>query len=180
LLGPALVAIGVAVATHVAALQAIPGAVMREVLRVAAAQAGGVNRVSYAARVTDETQIVVRASTDFFYATCVYDLSTGPVAIAVPTVPETQSVLALFSANMDNFYVAGDWQGQPLRVVVAPAGERPSTDLPVVNSPSPRGLLLVRVIVHDERTAGAIDATRRAVTCAPLRAQRAAVAPTFG
>ena len=57
---------------------------MREVFRVATAQAGGVNQVSYAARVTDATQIVVRASTDFFYATCVYDLAAGPVAISIP------------------------------------------------------------------------------------------------
>ena len=54
---------------------------------------------------------------------------------------------------MDNFYVTGDWQGSALRVVVARAGERPATDLPVITSPSVSGLLLVRVIVHDEQMA---------------------------
>jgi uncharacterized membrane protein len=158
----------VAVATHVALLLAIPRLVMAEVVRIAAVRSGGVNRLDFAPRVTDANQIVVRASPDFLYASCSYDLSAGPLAIATPMVPGTHSVVALFSDNMDNFFVAGDWRGETLSVVLALAGTRPATRLPVVTSPSVRGLALVRVFVNDETQAGLIDAARRSAMCGPF------------
>jgi uncharacterized membrane protein len=115
--------------------------------------------------VTDATQPLVRASPDVFYATCVFDLAAGPVMVASPPVSGTHSVVALFADDTHNFFVTGDWHGESLALVVARDGASPTTELPVVASPSRRGLALVRVMVNDERSAEAIDAARRSATC---------------
>jgi uncharacterized membrane protein len=159
---------GVAVITHVALLYATPRLVMAEVVRVAGVRSGGINRIDFADRVTDANQIVVRASPDFLYASCAYDLSAGPLLVLTPTVPGTHSVVAAFSENMDNFLVAADWDGATLAYVLAEAGSRPATSVPVVASPSRRGLVLIRVFVNDESAAARIDAARRFAVCAPL------------
>jgi uncharacterized membrane protein len=168
LVGPVLAGVAVALATHFGVLAALPSLIMREILRVAAAQAGGANAMAFPARVTDATQPIVRASPDVFYATCVFDLAAGPVMIASPSVPGTHSVVALFADNTDNFFVAGDWRGESLALVIARDGARPPTGLPVVSSPSIKGLALVRVLVGDERDADAIDAARRSAICGRL------------
>ncbi len=157
--------------THVALLLAVPRLVMAEVIRVAAVRSGGVNTIDFPPRVNADNQIVVRSSPDFLYASCSYDLAAGPLEVSTPAVPGTHSVIALFSETMDNFYVAGDWQGDTLSVVVAEAGKAPGTTRTVVTSPSRKGLVLIRVFVVDDAAEGAIDAARRAAVCAPYSGQ---------
>jgi uncharacterized membrane protein len=164
--GPLLVTLVVAAVTHLAVLAAIPPVVMGEALRVAAAGSGR-NVMAFPDRATDQTRVIARPSPDYLYATCVFDLADGPVRIDVPQTPDGYASIALYADNTDNFAVLGD-QGEragSLAVTVARAGQTSLADMPVVVSPSVRGLALVRLRISDESALAAMDATRHEASC---------------
>lgn len=147
----------VAALVHVAAILAIPYALMNVAMeRIGAA--AGVNAWRLGDRVTAESRWVVRPSPDFAYSTCVFDLGNGPIVITAAPWGDYWS-LSLYGANSDNFFVIDDREahaGAEITLVRRGAA-RPENAITVVESPSTRGVALIRRLAP---TPSAYDAAR--------------------
>ena len=168
LAGPLLVSLVSAVLVHFAVLAAVPELIMRQVIANIARQSG-VNAMVLIASATD-ARTVVRTTPDVLYSACAFDLSNGPVMVSAPTIKDGYSSLALYAQNTDNFFVENDQQSTAasIDVVVARIGQRPTTDAPIVYSPSVQGVALVRMIVTGGGDSAAAADARHQARCEPL------------
>jgi uncharacterized membrane protein len=158
-----------AIATHAAALALLPTLIVGEIIRRTSADYG-INALAVPPQPSAEWQPIVRPSPDFLYGICAYDLTDGPVLLSAPKLGTYTSV-ALYASNSDNFYVENDRRSAApaIGLVIARAGDRPATDVPVVVSPSPRGLVLVRVLADDDSSAARAADLLREGRCQRLR-----------
>lgn len=162
------------VAVHFIVLNALPGRIMS----TARDRIGGqvpLHTWQMSARITPQTQTIVRPSPDLAYAICVIDLSTGPVEIAVPTWPEYGS-LSIFDAHTDNVYAgsldarAPDAPGYR-RILVAMEGQDTDTGdiTDIVTVGSPEALALIRRLAPTQGLYDAAAALVPASTCGPIQ-----------
>lgn len=161
------------VAVHFLVLNALPGRIMS----TARERIGGqvpLHTWQMSARITPQTQTIVRPSPDLAYAICVIDLSDGPVEISVPTWPEYGS-LSVFDANTDNVY-AGSLDARlpeatgARRILVAMEGQDTDasdiTEIVIVDSPE--ALALIRRLAPTQGLYDAAAALVPASTCGPV------------
>lgn len=150
-------ALVVAAIVHFAAILAMPRVLMNVAMeRIGAA---GVNVWHVSDRVTAASRQIVRPSPDFAYSACAFDLSDGPVAIRVAPWRDYWS-LSLYAANSDNFFVVDDREahrGADI-VVVRRGRDHPEDATRVVESPSARGIALIRRLAP---TPGAYENAKR-------------------
>ena len=128
---------------HVAAIFAVPRVLMNVAMeRIGAA---GVNSWHMNGRVTAASRQIVRPSPDFAYSACVFDLSHGPVVITATPWDDYWS-LSLYGANSDNFFVIDDREarGGAEITLVRRGAAPPDTGATIVESPSTRGIALIR------------------------------------
>lgn len=102
-----LFAVGVAVATHVAAVYAMPWLIMHKAMAVMGRDGARIHRWIHAARAGPQARTIVRQSPDIAYSVCVFDLSKGHVRLRVHPSPGYWS-LSLYAANSDNVRVWND------------------------------------------------------------------------
>ena len=119
---------------------------------------------------TAESRAIVRPSPDLAYSSAVFDVSERPLHVVVPlTAPYTS--LSGFATNTDNFFALNDRTagGDPIDVVlVGPSTPRAGLEgLRVVESPSDRGVLLVRRVVPNPEAFAVIDAVRQRTRAEP-------------
>jgi len=156
---------------HVVAVAALPRLIMGRVLRVFAAQ-GGEGVFVHPALATDASRTIVRPSPDLAYSSALFDVSQRPLHVTVPvTAPYTS--LSGFAANTDNFFAVNDQTaGGPVIdvVIVGPStpGDVRLLGARVFQSPSDRGVLLVRRVVPSPDAFAAIDAVRQRERLEPL------------
>jgi uncharacterized membrane protein len=164
-----------AVAVHLLAVWALPRVIMGRVLT--ASQTQGAGGVLLPPMTDASSRRIVMPSPDLLYATCAFDLSTAPLRIrADPKTPRYWSI-ALYADNSDNFFVINDREaaGQPVDIVlIGPKAYAQAPVLPagasVIDAPSTRGLLLMRVLVADYAAEkSAVEAARRTLNCDALR-----------
>ncbi|WP_447763287.1 DUF1254 domain-containing protein [Sphingopyxis panaciterrae] len=167
-LGPLLFGLIVAAAVAYAAINAIPYGLMN--VAMDRLGQGGVNRMSYGNLANPDHQPVVRPSPDLAYSSCPYDLSAGPLAIAVTPVPGRYSSLSIFDAATDVIFVRNDVEagGKPYRIIVARAGQAVPAGAEVVRVGDDRGIALIRLLLKDPAEIGGLDAVRRQSSCAPV------------
>jgi uncharacterized membrane protein len=154
---------------HLAAVAALPRAIMSRVLAGLGAQAGA-NVFVHPPLATAESRAVVRPSPDLAYSSAVFDVSERALRIEVPlSAPYTS--LSGFAANTDNFFALNDRTAgsDPIDVVlVGPSTPRAGlAGLSVVESPSDRGVLLVRRVVPSADAFAGIDAIRQRARLTP-------------
>jgi uncharacterized membrane protein len=161
--GWSLVILAGAALVHLAAVAALPRAIMSRVLSGLGAQAGE-NRFVHPELATAASRTIVRPSPDLAYSSAVFDVSERPLHIVVPlSAPYTS--LSGFAANTDNFFAVNDRSagGDVIDVVlVGPSTPRDGlAGLRVIESPSDRGVLLVRRVVPSAEAFPVIDAVRQ-------------------
>lgn len=159
--------IAAAAAGHWAALDLLPQRVMEKAMSVIVESAGGMNQWRHTPRITPQSRNVVKPSPDLAYSVCIYDLTRGPVRLRVAPWEDYAS-LSLYAANTDNFFVINDRQMPPggyEAVIMAAGAPRPDTDLPVIESPGPRGVVLVRRLAPDSFSFERADRVRRQDLC---------------
>jgi len=156
------IALGAA-AVHVAAVAALPYVIMGRVLAVMGKQAG-VNQLVHPPLATDASRTVVRPSPDLAYSSALFDVSEHPLHVVVP-VSGPYTSLSGFARNTDNFFAMNDLGagGDVIDVViVGPRTKRAGLEgLRVIESPTDRGVLLVRRVVPSPAAFPAIDALRQ-------------------
>lgn len=164
-LGPILFGLVVAAAAACAAIAWIPYGLMG--VAMDRLGQGGINTMSYGNLATPERQPVVRPSPDLAYSSCPYDLSKGPVEIAVAPVPGRYSSLSLFDAATDVIFVRNDVEakGRPYRIVVARAGQAVPAGTEIVRTNHDRGIALIRLLLKDPAELRGLDTARRQSSC---------------
>jgi uncharacterized membrane protein len=164
----AVLALVLMVAVHLMSVWAFPRVVMAVVLRdmPAVTDAGQ----AFLPPPPDHLQRrIVLPSPDLLYALCPYDLSRAPLHITAAPASGRYWSIALYADNTDNFFVLNDREatGAPVSLWLRAAGT-PSGGLPagsrVVTAPSPRGLLLMRVL-HGGGDLAAGEAARQTLRC---------------
>lgn len=164
-----------ALVTHAAAIFAAPQTIMMLAMGKLSQRGEAINRFEFSRRVTAQSRWVVRPSPDLAYASCVYDLGHGPVLVtAAPTPGGGYASISVFSDNTDNIGVF-DTINSPagIRFVLVRAGDTlpdkaRRLGLPVVSSPSRKGIILDRRLAPTAAQFAAADAARRADTCSTL------------
>jgi uncharacterized membrane protein len=164
------IALGAAV-VHVAAIAALPRVIMSRVFQVFSTTAPP-NEFVHPPLATDESRTVVRPSPDLAYSSAVFDVSERPLLVSVPlSAPYTS--LSGFAANTDNFFALNDQNAgsDPIEVVIiGPGTERSGLEgRRVIESPSDRGVLLVRRVVPSAESFAGIDALRQQARVDVLR-----------
>lgn len=161
-----------AAAVHFAAVFATPTLIMRGAM----ARLGQVpnNTFAHPPLATAATRGIVRPSPDLAYSSLVFDVSERPLEVRVPVTAPYTSVSG-FASNTDNFFAwndrnAGAADGDIRVMLTGPswrAGQRDAAgDAAIVESPSDRGILLVRRVVPSAAAFPEIDALRRRATAA--------------
>ena len=156
-----------AVIAHLAFIIATP----RVLMHVATERvgAGHFNEWHLSARVTPESRAIVRPSPDFAYSACAYDLGDGPLRIRVTPWAAYWS-LSLYADNSDNYFVIDDREareGAEL-VLIRRGGEHPRDALRVVESPSRRGIALIRRLAPTPDEYSAASQIAGGDVCGPL------------
>ena len=121
-------------------------------------------------RATHEQRFVVRSSADLVYSACVYDLTNGPVRIVAPKGTGYASISA-FAANTDNFFVMDDRNvdADHLHAIFHLPGQSANSDqAAIVESPSAKGIILVRYLIEEESRLKHYIRQQYAIECAPV------------
>lgn len=158
---------------HVATIWAIPRVIMSRVMTVVAGNSEA-NVMAHMQRPDETSRTVVRPSPDLAYSICSLDLSKGAVHVVVPLSAPYSSV-ALYSSATDNYFVRNDrdTDGAPVDIVVVgkrepiPSNLPPSTTL--IESPTDKGLVLVRRVIENDESFPALDEMRRTASCSTIK-----------
>ncbi|HAJ45266.1 MAG TPA: hypothetical protein DCL54_01625 [Alphaproteobacteria bacterium] len=158
--------------TYFAGLYAIPFGVMARVEARLSPNGLKTNQIHHADRPNATSRTVVRPSPDLLYSLCYFDVSSGPVRVVSGAPQDTYWSVALYASNTDNFFVLNDQEagGQSADIIIygphAPMPSAPST-AKLVESPSRKGVVLIRTLINDEAKLPEIDGARRQATCSP-------------
>lgn len=161
----------IAAIVHVASLLLLPRLIM---LRTVMARSASANTILHPPRSGARSRTVVRPSPDLLYSICVYDLraAEGAVRVSIHDMPDTYWSVSVFDADTNNFYALNDRQAKTgaADFLLAESGA-PANDgrLPVVTTPTNRGIVLLRILVSDDARTAELDAARRHTRCAPYR-----------
>ena len=163
----------IAAIVHVASLLLLPRLIMLRTMSVMARSASA-NTILHPPRSGARSRTVVRPSPDLLYSICVYDLraADGAVRVSIHDMPDTYWSVSVFDADTNNFYALNDRQAKTgaADFLLAESGA-PANDgrLPVVTTPTNRGIVLLRILVSDDARTAELDAARRHTRCAPYR-----------
>jgi uncharacterized membrane protein len=162
--------VGAAVIGHVALIFAVPHVLMRVAMGRISDGGQATNVFQFGERTTEKSRRVVRPSPDLAYATCVFDLSGGPLVVsAAPSPGQGYVSLSVFAANTDNI-AALDSSQYPggIRFVLAKKDQAVPGGLAIITSPSNKGIILDRRLAPNAQTFAAVDQARRADRCETL------------
>jgi uncharacterized membrane protein len=165
--------LAIALLVHFGTLYALPRLVMRRALRTM----GEPNAMHFATRPTAASRVVVRPSPDILYASCPFDLSSGPLRVTASVPHSTYWSVSAFDAATNNFFVRNDREvtGDSLELLLVQRGQTlPLSDNAlqrvIVFAPSKRGLLLFRTVIDDNQHLSALEALQRQDRCETARA----------
>ncbi len=163
--------LGVLVGTglsHVAAVTLAPYAIMHSAM--GRLKAAATNEFAHGPLATAASRTIVRPSPDLAYSTLVFDVSQRALEVSVPLTPPYTS-LSGFASNTDNFFAINDRTAGASEIAIVLVGpSTPRSDFAgvrVVESPSDRGILLVRRVVASPDAFAELDAVRRRATAKP-------------
>lgn len=155
--------------THFAVVFAVPRVMMNVALE-RLSSINGYNAWTFSERVTAASRAIVRPSPDFAYSACAYDLSDGPLTIT--TTPwDSYWSLSLYAANSDNYFVVDDREARSGAVITLVRRGRTPPDgaAQVVESPTARGVALIRRLAPDLDTYNAAAQVARDDVCGAFR-----------
>lgn len=155
-------------AVHLGTVYLIPRIIMHRALD----RMGTPNTVHFGRRPDATSRAVVRPSPDLLYATCPFDLSTGPLRIEAQVPHDTYWSVSAFDSATNNFFVRNDQQtaGTSLEIILLRHGQAlppfgTATEQVVLFAPNETGLILFRTLIDDEKRLPAIIAESRKVSC---------------
>lgn len=162
-------AIVIAVLAHFAFIHAAPRVMMFVAIDRVSGKGARYNAWTVADRVTPLSRTIVRPSPDFAYSACAYDLSDGPIVITA-TPWDAYWSLSLYADNSDNFFVIDDREARAgAEITLIRRGRTPPENaLRVIESPTTRGIALIRRLAPDLDSYNAAAQAARGDVCASL------------
>jgi uncharacterized membrane protein len=170
--------LAVAALVHLGSIYLLPHIVMSRAL----ARMGEANMMHVGKRPDATARAIVRPSPDLLYSVCPFDLSKGALRFVARVPHTTYWSVSAFDSDTNNFFVRNDRQivGNSYEILLLRRGMPwprmdDATERAIVFAPSDRGLILIRVLVDDEKNLAAVDAIRRHAGCetvAPARGIR--------
>jgi uncharacterized membrane protein len=161
-------ALVIAAIVHAASVIALPHLIMWRTLTLLA-EGGGFNAMRHEPRANAASRKIVRPSPDLLYSICPYDLEQahGALRVHAEGMPATYWSVSAFDAATGNFFVRNDRSapGGGIDFLIIAPGTFVDTRLPVVVSPTLRGIVLFRTLINDETRLAEIDAERRGAAC---------------
>jgi len=162
----------VSVIVHVVTIAAIPTAIMG-VVGYKSRKAGiTANTIVHAPMVTEKARRVVRPSPDLIYSSIGYDVRETAIRVTAP-IPDTYWSLSIFSSDTENFYVINDQQidGKAIDLILYGKGGKPADtgEAIAVESPSARGVVLLRMLIKDEEKVAELQDIQRQAKCDILK-----------
>lgn len=160
----------IALLAHFAFIHAAPRVMMNVALSRLSAL-NGYNAWTISDRVTPLSRAIVRPSPDFAYSACAYDLSDGPLTITA-TPWNAYWSLSLYAANSDNYFVVDDREARNGAAITLVQRGRvpPDSAAQIVQSPSTRGVALIRRLAPDLDSYNAAAAVARDDVCGAFTA----------
>lgn len=139
---------------------------------------GDVNRVVQIPDPTPFEATLPRMDPATVSTACVYDLSRGPLQVRVPTTPDLTSV-AFFTREGRFFYALNDRAANrravelqlmtgPQRAALPQDEEITAADRLIVESPTERGIVIIRAFVREPGAKEAIRKLLEGARCAPM------------
>jgi len=163
-----LVALVSAAIGYAAVFVATPYVLMGAAMKKLSGNGRAVNQFVFGPRTTEASRNIVRPSPDLAYASCVYDLSKGPLKVHAAPWGDYMSI-SVFQANSDNIFVLNDRQApNGVDFVLAKKGQPTPPGARVVISPSDRGIILDRRLAPTAEAFAKADAARRGDVCAVI------------
>jgi len=151
-IGPLAALIVAGLAAHWATLTYAPGFIMDRALATLKDRGVALHAFTSPQRISPQTQAVVRSSPDLFYSLCRYDLSDpGPFLVIVMSQWSDYQSLSFFDSNTNNFATIRGSDAQELVMLVGP-GEKHSGLVTTIESPTKRGVILIRRLAADEES----------------------------
>jgi len=150
----------VAMLVHLGTLYAIPRMVMRRVMR----RMGTPNEIHIGGRPRAGRKGIARPSPDMLYASCPFDLSSGPLLVTAHVPHSTYWSVSAFDSATNNFFVRNDRQviGDSFELVLMRHGQtQPPVTAPehaIVFAPTRSGVVLFRTVIDDEKNLPALAA----------------------
>ncbi|HTT98942.1 MAG TPA: DUF1254 domain-containing protein [Rhizomicrobium sp.] len=172
-----VLALVTAFAVHLASVALIPRAIMIVALHKMSSL-HGYNTMTHSPRATSASRAVVRPSPDLLYSACPFDLDQAGGMLHVHTegMPNTYWSVSIFDAQTDNIFALNDRDahGGGIDFILKRSNTPPLRDKTklALETPTPRGLILIRTLIDDDRHLAAIDAARRHAACEPYTAPR--------
>jgi uncharacterized membrane protein len=157
-----------AAAVHLIAVKVFPTALMGVVGKFGVK--GPYNVLVHMPPTTARSRAVVRPSPDLLYSGCKYDLKDGPILVRA-VVPDTYWSISFFAVNTDNYKVVNDRQvgSEPSFLLIRKgAAHTPPPGAVIVESPSRRGVILLRTLVNDPDALERLVALQKRATVTPL------------
>ncbi|MEL7320220.1 MAG: DUF1254 domain-containing protein [Pseudomonadota bacterium] len=120
----------------------------------------------------DSFYIFTRPNPDILYSGCSFDLTAGPIEVGLQNIPEYASI-AVHADNTDNFGVVNnrDFSGEILRALIVAEGATAPSDFdgPVFESPTRRGLVIVRILLERREAFDHYRRLQQEQYCRPFR-----------
>jgi hypothetical protein len=129
-----------------------------------------VNSFRFGERSTADNQPIVRPSPDLLYASCVFDVSDGPVIVTAEPIPGTYWSLSVFDARTDVAAVRSDRDtgGKAARLALVRAGQAAPPGYEAVALDHDKGIVLLRILADADNPPArlaAIEGARRQAQC---------------
>ena len=177
-LGPIIVMLVLAVASHfaltIAAPKLVMGIAVKKIEKTAyeTAVTRGVdmkafttkNRALHAEPRTAKTREVVAPNPNMLFSAILYDVSKRPLLIESP-VPESYWSISFFADNTDNYYVLNDQQvgSNRVKLLLVGEGQTPAgmQGVKVVKAQTDKGIVLFRYLINNQEHYKAIDKLRQ-------------------
>jgi uncharacterized membrane protein len=167
-LGPLAILVIASIGAHWATLALTPGIIMDRALATLEARGVALHAFTAPQRISPETQVVVRSSPDLFYSLCRYDFDRpegGAITVRMARWPDYQS-LSFFDADTNNFATLRA-PGETVTVRLHGPDTPGESAKSGVDSPTMRGVVLIRRLAPTPETFAAAAEAARADACTP-------------
>lgn len=177
---PAIAGLVLGGGVHILSIFAMPQLAQNDAF-ARLARLGNINEVIQLPEPTPFQAVLPRMDPAFAFATCVYDLSRGPLSISVPATPDLTSV-AFYTRQGRVFYSLNDRAASQRaidlqlmtaqqRALLPQDSEITSADRLIIESPGLHGIVFIRAFVREEGSRELIRARLKGAKCGPLAAR---------
>lgn len=158
-----LVFAGVAVAAHVATLNAVPGLIMDRTMATMAERGIPLHTFVLAPAATPQNQTVVRPSPDLAYSICRYDLDQADGAIELRAGAfDGYGSIAVFDDRTNNIAAIRVPEGEEVSAILS------ADDDADILAASSTGLILIRRLAPDAGSRARVEQAAEQDACAPV------------